>query len=296
MISRAIRVCLFGIASLSTAPALLAAAATPSTPAAATVDTAPASAAPVDAHQASYTAGITFGAQLRSAGLNDVVALDALMDGIKAGLTGKQISPADQQRLMSWVRSARAELSVRNEAAGNEFLAKNSKLPGVVQTASGLQYKVLVAGDANAASPKMSDQVTVNYRGELLDGTEFDSSYKHGQSATFSVGQVIRGWSEALQLMKPGAKWELYLPASLAYGNSPPPGSGIGPGSTLHFQVELLKIQQPQVIGDAGNRGVSGAAPHAAAKTRPAVSAAAARSKAAAPASADGSAQGSSSN
>jgi FKBP-type peptidyl-prolyl cis-trans isomerase FklB len=276
----------------------MAATASPNTPAAATVNAAPESTEPVDAHQASFTAGITFGAQLRSAGLNDVVALDALMDGIKAGLNGKQISPTDQQRLMSWVRSARMQLAVHNEAAGNEFLAKNSKLPGVVKTASGLQYKVLVAGDANAASPKLSDQVTVNYRGELLDGTEFDSSYKHGQAATFSVGQVIRGWTEALQLMKPGAKWELYLPASLAYGNAPPPGSGIGPGSTLHFQVELLKIQKPPMIGDAGSGGVSSAAPHAATKSHPAMGAAAgtAGNKTATHTAADGSGQGSSSN
>jgi FKBP-type peptidyl-prolyl cis-trans isomerase FklB len=294
MIFATTRLCLIGAVSLAAAPTLLAATASPNTPAAATVNAAPESTGPVDAHQASFTAGITFGAQLRSAGLNDVVALDALMEGIKAGLNGKQISPTDQQRLMSWVRSARTQLAVHNEAAGNEFLAKNSKLPGVVKTASGLQYKVVVAGDANAASPKMSDQVTVNYRGELLDGTEFDSSYKHGQAATFSVGQVIRGWSEALQLMKPGAKWELYLPASLAYGNAPPPGSGIGPGSTLHFQVELLKIQKPPMIGDAGSGGVSGAAPHAATKTRPA--AATGGSKTATHTAADGSSQGSSSN
>ena len=106
---------------------------------------------------------------------------------------------------------------------------------------SGLQYKVLKEGAGD--SPKAADQVTVNYRGTLIDGTEFDSSYKRGEPATFGVGQVIRGWTEALQLMKPGAKWELVIPADLAYGDRGA-GRDIPPGATLVFQVELLGIKK----------------------------------------------------
>ena len=114
-------------------------------------------------------------------------------------------------------------------------------------TSSGLQYRIVKGGDSKAASPQSNDQVTVNYRGLLLDGREFDSSYKRGQPATFSVGGVIKGWREALQLMKPGAQWEIFVPAALAYGANPPPGTGIGPDSTLKFELELLKVTTPSL-------------------------------------------------
>jgi len=202
--------------------------------------------------QASYSAGLSFGAQLRSAGLTDVVSMDSLMRGIKAGVGGTPMSASDQQRLTSWVHAARAELADRNKAAGKEFLAKNGQAAGVITTASGLQYRILQAGDREAAAPKPNDQVTVNYRGVLLDGREFDSSYQRGQPATFSVAGVIKGWSEALQLMKPGAQWEIYVPAALAYGANPPPGTGIGPDSTLKFDLELLKVTTPSISNSAG--------------------------------------------
>src|SRR5206468_4108344 len=113
---------------------------------------------------------------------------------------------------------------------------KNKK--GVKSTASGLQYEVLSEG--KGTSPKATDTVKVNYRGSLLDGTEFDSSYKRGQPAEFPVNGVIKGWTEALQMMKPGAKWKLYIPANLAYGEHGRPG--IPPNSMLTFEVELLEI------------------------------------------------------
>jgi FKBP-type peptidyl-prolyl cis-trans isomerase len=127
-----------------------------------------------------------------------------------------------------------------NHRAAAKYLAENAKKPNMVTTASGLQYKVLNAG--NGASPKASDEVTVNYRGTLINGTEFDSSYKRGQPATFPVNRVIPGWTEALQLMKPGAKYQLFIPPQLAYDlRSQPP---IPPGSMLIFEVELLSVKE----------------------------------------------------
>jgi len=217
--------------------------------AAAAVTTAPtaAAAAPLDVNQASYSAGLSFGAQLRAAGLTDSLSMDSLKRGIEAGVNGTPMSATDQQRLSSWVHSARANLAQANQAAGGEFLDRNGKAAGVVTTASGLQYRIVKGGDSKAASPQANDQVTVNYRGLLLDGREFDSSYKRGQPATFSVAGVIKGWREALQLMKPGAQWEIYVPAALAYGANPPPGTGIGPDSTLKFELELLKVTTPSL-------------------------------------------------
>lgn len=125
----------------------------------------------------------------------------------------------------------------KNEKEGKEFLKTNAKKDGVKTTKSGLQYKVITAG--KGPKPKETDTVTVNYRGSFIDGKEFDSSIKRGEPATFAVNQVIPGWTEVLQLMPEGSKWEVYIPSELAYG---PGGSGpIGPNSTLVFEVELLK-------------------------------------------------------
>ncbi len=132
-------------------------------------------------------------------------------------------------------------MAAKNQTEGEAFLTENAKKEGVVVTASGLQYKVLEAGEGD--SPMPSDVVTVHYRGTLVDGTQFDSSYDRGQPATFPVGGVIAGWTEALQLMKPGAKWQLVIPADLAYGER---GAGqvIGPNSTLLFDVELISVEK----------------------------------------------------
>ena len=191
----------------------------------------------------SYSLGVSMGDQLRSAGVSpDEVSSARLAQGMHDALSGKvKLTDADKQNIGSLVRTAHEAQGERNHRAAAKFLAENAKKPDIVTTASGLQYKVLNPG--SGASPKPTDEVTVNYRGTLLDGTEFDSSYKRGQPATFIVSRVIPGWTEALQLMKPGSKFQLFLPPQLAYDlRSPPP---IPPGSMLIFDVELLSAQAP---------------------------------------------------
>jgi FKBP-type peptidyl-prolyl cis-trans isomerase FklB len=132
------------------------------------------------------------------------------------------------------------ELAAKNKTEGDAFLAANKSKEGVVTLPSGLQYKILTAG--TGPKPTASDSVVCNYKGTLINGTEFDSSYKRGQPATFGVGQVIKGWTEALQLMPVGSKWQLVIPSSLAYGDRGEPRGGIEPNSTLVFEVELMSI------------------------------------------------------
>ena len=132
------------------------------------------------------------------------------------------------------------QLGLANKKEGEEFLAANKSKEGVVTLPSGLQYKVLKEG--TGPKPSATDSVACNYRGTLINGTEFDSSYKRGQPATFAVNGVIKGWTEALQLMPVGSKWQLFIPADLAYGERGA-GADIGPNSTLIFEVELLSIQ-----------------------------------------------------
>ena len=131
--------------------------------------------------------------------------------------------------------------SEENIAEGAAFLAKNKKNDGVVETASGLQYQILEPGEGE--NPKATDSVTVHYRGTLLDGTEFDSSHKRGQPATFPLNGVIAGWTEGVQLVKPGGKIRLFIPSSLAYGDRGAPPT-IKPGAALIFDVELISINQ----------------------------------------------------
>jgi len=132
-------------------------------------------------------------------------------------------------------------MAEKNEKTGKEFLAKNKKEKGITELPSGLQYKVIKQGEGK--KPVASDTVTVNYRGTLINGEEFDSSYKRGVPATFPVNGVIKGWQEALPLMKEGAKWQIYVPSNLAYG---PQGAGgdIGPNETLIFDIELINIKE----------------------------------------------------
>lgn len=137
----------------------------------------------------------------------------------------------------------RKQQGEKNKKEGEEFLARNKTQTGVITLPSGLQYKVLAEG--SGGSPKADDMVSVNYRGTLIDGTEFDSSAKHGgQPASFRVTGVIPGWTEALQLMKPGAKWQLFIPSDLAYKERGAPPN-IGPDATLIFEVELLSVSHP---------------------------------------------------
>jgi len=142
--------------------------------------------------------------------------------------------------MMKKQQAKATEASDTNKQVGQKFLAANKAKEGVVTLPSGLQYKIIKQGDG--PKPTASDTVVTNYRGTLIDGTEFDSSYKRGEPATFPVGQVIKGWTEALQLMPVGSKWQLYIPSDLAYGERSP-GGEIGPNSTLIFDIELLSIQ-----------------------------------------------------
>jgi FKBP-type peptidyl-prolyl cis-trans isomerase len=190
-----------------------------------------------DASARSYSLGLMWGDQLRSTGVPpDGIVGARIAQGVHDGMTGKvALSDKDHQNIQALASSG----ADANHKAAAKFLAENGKKPGVVTTASGLQYQELQAGKGE--SPKAKDSVVVNYRGTLLDGTEFDSSYKRGQPATFEVDQVIPGWTEALQLMKPGSKWRLFIPPQLAYDlRSRPP---IPPGSALLFDVELMSIK-----------------------------------------------------
>jgi len=151
-----------------------------------------------------------------------------------------QANADDMQNAINDARSQATE-SVKNQTAGQEFLSANKNKPGVKTLQDGLQYKVLTMGAGE--KPSSSDIVQVDYAGTLIDGTEFDSSYKRGQPATFPVSGVIPGWTEALQLMSVGSTWELYIPADLAYGEQGAPPS-IGPNEMLIFKVHLIGIQK----------------------------------------------------
>ena len=192
--------------------------------------------------QISYLIGLVFGAQMHNTGITpDAIVSDAVVRGLKEGLQGKQPSPAEQQQLQVYARSAGDAMVARNANAAKEFLAKNAKEKGVVSTASGLQYKILAAGDKKAPPIGATDSVTVDYRGRLINGTEFDSSYSRGVPATFPVNGVIKGWQEALVLMKPGAKWQLFIPPELAYG--PRSQQKIPANSLLIFEVSVISAE-----------------------------------------------------
>lgn len=195
----------------------------------------------------SYALGMSIGMGLRkqSVDVDPAIVARGLKDAMAGGktqLTEDQMKAALQQ-LQSDVhkqQEAKAQAaSAVNKKKGEEFLAENKAKEGVKTLPDGLQYKILKEG--TGPKPTASDAVTVNYRGTLIDGKEFDSSYKRGQPATFPVGGVIKGWTEALQLMPVGSKWELFIPSDLAYGDRGA-GADIGPGDTLIFEVELISI------------------------------------------------------
>ena len=155
--------------------------------------------------------------------------------------TGKQLLTEEQINscIMDYMQVAKKEKATPNKKAGQAFLAENAKKPGVVTTASGLQYTIVTEGSGE--KPSATDQVKVHYHGTLLDGTIFDSSVQRGEPIVLGVGNVIAGWTEALQLMPVGSKWKLFIPSELAYGDNQA-GPSIGPGSTLIFDVELSEI------------------------------------------------------
>jgi FKBP-type peptidyl-prolyl cis-trans isomerase FklB len=195
----------------------------------------------------SYAIGLNVGKSLHrdEIDVDPKIVLQGLQDALADGkllLTDDQIKTVMtdlQNQVRQKLEEKRQALAETNKKDGAAFLAANATKEGVVALPSGLQYKVLVAG--TGPKPLATDSVVCNYRGTLLDNTEFDSSYKRGQPATFPVGGVIKGWTEALQLMPVGSKWQLFVPADLAYGERAKPP--IEPNATLIFEVELLSIQ-----------------------------------------------------
>jgi FKBP-type peptidyl-prolyl cis-trans isomerase FklB len=181
--------------------------------------------------------GLDIDVEIFSKGLNDATG------GNEPQMTPEEINTTLQElqkRMVAAQQERLRETAAKNLKEGKTFMSQNAKKDGVKTLPSGLQYKVIQKGSGKM--PKADDTVTVNYRGTLTDGTEFDNSYKRGQPASFKVNGVIKGWIEALQLMKVGSKWELFIPSDLAYGERGA-GQTIPPNSTLIFEVELISIQ-----------------------------------------------------
>lgn len=195
----------------------------------------------------SYAIGVDVGNSFKKQSID--VDPEVFLKGLKDALSGEKVLMSDEeitavknafrQEMMSKQAEETKKLAEKNKREGDAFLEENKKKEGVKTLPSGLQYKVLTEGSGK--SPKATDTVTVNYRGAFVNGTEFDSSYKRGQPATFPVNGVIAGWTEALQLMKEGAKWQIFIPSNLAYGEKGA-GSVIGPNAALIFDVELISI------------------------------------------------------
>jgi FKBP-type peptidyl-prolyl cis-trans isomerase FklB len=196
----------------------------------------------------SYAIGMNIGNNLKrqSLELNPEIVSQGIWDSLTDGKTlmteqeYRDTMTAFEQKMKLKQVAQIKELSEKNKQEGEAFLAENRKKDAVITLPSGLQYKVIKKGSGK--TPKATDTVTVNYMGSLINGTEFDSSYRRGQPASFKVNGVIRGWTEALQLMQEGAKWQLYIPSDLAYGERGA-GRDIGPYSTLIFEVELISIE-----------------------------------------------------
>jgi len=199
--------------------------------------------------KSSYAIGLSIGKTMKRDGVD--VDSASLARGLRDALSGAKPLLTDQdaqaalvalqQEVRKKQEAQRAVAMEANKKEGEAYLAANKAKDGVVTLPSGLQYKILKEG--SGPKPTAGDTVVCNYKGTLIDGTEFDSSYKRGQPATFAVGQVIKGWTEALQLMPVGSKWQLFVPADMAYGErGAGQGSNIGPNATLVFEVELLSI------------------------------------------------------
>ena len=207
----------------------------------------------------SYALGMNFGENFRKQGLDldPAVFAKAFADAFNTGKTSmseddmKTVLTAAAQEIRKKQAAAQAEKAAQAQAEGEKFLADNKTKEGVVALPSGLQYKILKQGTGE--KPTLEDTVICNYKGTLINGTEFDASDKHGGPATFPVKGVIAGWTEALQLMPVGSKWQLFVPASLAYGAQGPPD--IGPNATLIFEVELVSIQKATAPAAGGQPG-----------------------------------------
>ena len=215
----------------------------------------------------SYSIGNDIGTTFKKQGIE--INADPFLAGVKDGIAGskpqltedqmKETLTAYSKTMMERQAAKSKEDASKNAAAGEKFLAENKTKEGIKTTPSGLQYKVLKEG--NGPTPKETDTVVTDYKGTLLNGTEFDSSYKRGQPAEFPVNRVIKGWTEALQMMKVGSKYQLFIPANLAYGERGA-GQDIGPNETLIFEVELRDIKK-------ADAAAGGAPPAAAASATP---------------------------
>ena len=200
--------------------------------------------------RASYAIGADIANSMKRQSLD--LDTKALAAGLVDGMSGKlQLKDAELEKamndfktaLMSKRQAAQASASAENTKKGADYLAANAKKDGVKTTASGLQYKVMKAGPDGGKSPKATDTVKVHYHGTLIDGTVFDSSVQRGEPISFPLNGVIPGWTEGVQLMKVGAKYQFTIPSKLAYGERGTPGGPIPPNSTLIFEVELLAIK-----------------------------------------------------
>jgi FKBP-type peptidyl-prolyl cis-trans isomerase FklB len=200
--------------------------------------------------KASYALGSDLAKNFQQQGVE--IDIPALVLGMQDVMENKslRLTDAEMQQAVNEVKKqvmqkqaeARKKLAEDNAQKGEAFLAKNKKRDDVKVTKSGLQYRIIEPG--KGATPKEDDVLTANYKGTLIDGTEFDSSYSRGTPIEFQMGDVIPGWGEALKMMKPGAKWEIFVPPSLGYGSK---GAGdiIGPNETLIFTIELIKAEKP---------------------------------------------------
>ncbi len=198
-----------------------------------------------DVQKASYALGVNIFENFKGQGLGEI-NVDILAQAMKDVKAGKDLAVTSEDAMAAIQTYQQAQMKIQSEKAEGEskkFFDENGKKEGVKTTASGLQYEVLRAG--TGASPTPTDKVKVHYKGTLLDGSTFDSSYDRNEPTSFGVGQVIPGWTEGLQLMKVGAKYKFYIPAKLGYG-ARGAGAKIPPNSTLVFEVELLDIEAPE--------------------------------------------------
>ncbi len=195
-----------------------------------------------DDEKFSYAIGYQIAESVKRQGME--VDVDSLIQAIRDDLTGTPLrisQPEMQAAVVAYQQKKFEELSDKNQKAGKKYLAANKKKPGIVELPSGLQYRIVEEGSGE--KPVSSDTVKVHYRGTLIDGTEFDSSYARGEPVTFQIANIINGWQQALILMSEGAKWQVFIPPILAYGSGGA-GQNIGPNETLVFEIELVSIEK----------------------------------------------------
>ncbi|NOZ52395.1 MAG: FKBP-type peptidyl-prolyl cis-trans isomerase [Gammaproteobacteria bacterium] len=193
----------------------------------------------------SYAIGMQIGSSLKREGAE--ISVDALSQAIKDVLSDTELKVSMEDMQSAMLETQKKQQAARDakgesaKKAGQDYLAKNKKNKGIIELPSGMQYKIITAGKGD--KPKPTDTIVAHYKGTLIDGNEFDSSYSRGQPATFAVNQVIKGWQEILPLMPTGSKWQVFIPSDLAYG-ARGAGANIGPHETLVFDIELLEIKK----------------------------------------------------